>query len=126
VGPRPNGAPWALGIAHPRQNGALLATMRLPDGALATSGDYERFFEIDGQRFCHVLNPHTGWPVASWQSVSVMAPACLAAGALTTIAMLKGDTALTFLDQQQVDYLAVDALGRVHRGGPQTVERAQR
>jgi thiamine biosynthesis lipoprotein len=126
VGPRPNGAPWALGIAHPRHSGALLATMSLPDGALATSGDYERFFEIDGQRFCHVLNPHTGWPVASWQSVSVMAPACLAAGALTTIAMLKGDGALTFLDQQQVDYLAVDAQGRVHRGGPQREKLAQR
>jgi thiamine biosynthesis lipoprotein len=119
LGPRPDGAPWALGIAHPRHEGAMLVTMNLHDGALATSGDYERFFEVDGQRFCHVLNPLTGWPVAGWQSVSVVAPACLAAGALTTIAMLKGDEALAFLELQRVDYIAVDAQGRVHRGGPQ-------
>ena len=115
VGPRPDGEPWALGIAHPRQPGALLATMSLHQGALATSGDYERFFEVDGRRYCHVLDPRSGWPVHGWQSVSVVAPACLAAGALTTIAMLKGDGALAFLDAQQVDYLAVDEQGCLHR-----------
>ena len=113
VGPRPDGSPWSLGIQHPRQQGRLLATLSLQSGALATSGDYERFFEIDGKRYCHVLDPRTGWPVHAWQSVSVVAPACLAAGALTTVAMLKGEQALAFLDDQRVGYLAVDASGAV-------------
>ncbi len=66
-----------------------------------------------------LVGPRSGWPVANWQSVSVVAPACLAAGALTTIAMLKGAKALDFLELQRVDYIAVDAHGRVHRGAAQ-------
>ncbi len=118
LGPQLDGSPWALGIADPRSPGSVRATMQLGDGALATSGDYERFFEQDGQRYCHILNPHTGWPASGWQSISVVAPACLAAGALATIAMLKGAAALEFLDAQQIDYLAIDAMGQAHRGGP--------
>ncbi len=114
VGPRPGGLPWSLGIQHPRDEHRLLATLALGSGALATSGDYERCFDIDGVRYCHVLNPRTGWPVQAWRSVSVVAPACLAAGALTTVAMLKGNAALAFLAGQGVGYLAVDATGQVH------------
>ena len=114
VGPRPGDVAWSVGIQHPRDEHRMLATLALGSGALATSGDYERYFELDGVRYCHVLNPHTGWPVHAWRSVSVVAPACLAAGALTTVAMLKGADALAFLASQNVGYLAVDAAGQVH------------
>jgi thiamine biosynthesis lipoprotein len=117
AGPRPDGQPWVLAIQHPREPQKKLATMALADGALATSGDYERYFELDGVRYCHVLDPRSGWPVAAWRSISVVAPACLAAGALTTVAMLKGAGAIDFLQAQNVGYLAVDAQGQVHRGG---------
>ena len=124
LGPRPCGTPWALGIAHPRQPGTVLATLALQDGALATSGDYERFFVSGGQRHCHLLNPFTGQSssaqAGAWQSISVLAPACLAAGALSTVAMLKGADALGFLQQQQVAYLAVDSQGQVHRSAVHT------
>ena len=72
VGPRPGGAAWSLGIQHPRDDTRMLATLMLGTGALATSGDYERYFELDGVRYCHVLNPRTGWPVNAWRSVSVV------------------------------------------------------
>ena len=114
VGPRPDGSPWRLGIQHPRAAGRLIAELALDAGALATSGDYERYFEHDGRRYCHVLDPRTGWPVSVWRSVSVVAPACLAAGALSTVAMLKGAEALPWLQAQNVAYLAVDQQGRVH------------
>ena len=114
LGPRPDDRAWSLGIQHPRDMHRMLATLALGTGALATSGDYERYFELDGVRYCHVLNPRTGWPVRAWRSVSVVAPACLAAGALTTIAMLKENDALAFLASQNVGYLAVDADGHVH------------
>jgi FAD:protein FMN transferase len=117
AGPRPGGEPWVLAIQHPREPQKKLATMALVDGALATSGDYERYFELDGVRYCHVLDPRSGWPVAAWRSISVVAPACLAAGALTTVAMLKGAGAIDFLQSQNVGYLAVDARGELHRGG---------
>ncbi len=112
LGPRPDGRPWVLGIAHPRQAGAVLARVELHTGALATSGDYERFFERDGQRYCHVLDPRTGWPVQHWRSVSVLAPGCLAAGVLSTIAMLSGEQAPAFLQAQGLDFLCVDQQGR--------------
>ncbi len=114
VGPRPDGSPWRLGVQHPREAGRTVASVPLAEGALATSGDYERYFEHDGVRYCHILDPRTGWPVRCWQSVSVVAPACLAAGAISTVAMLMGEAAPAFLAAQGVGYLLVDAQGRHH------------
>jgi FAD:protein FMN transferase len=118
VGPRPGGLPWSLGIQHPRDERRMLATLALDAGALATSGDYERSFEVDGVRYCHVLDPRTGWPVSAWQSVSVVAPACLAAGALSTIAMLSGADAHELLRSQGVGFLTIDAAGQITRDIP--------
>lgn len=115
VGGRPDGTPWRLGVQHPRQADHRIAELALVRGALATSGDYERHFVHEGVRYCHVLDPRTGWPVSHWQSVSVVAPACLAAGALSTIAMLKAGQAHEFLDAQGVGYLAVDRDGGLYR-----------
>lgn len=109
LGPRADGSAWRFGIQHPRHENATIASVELVEGALASSGDYERFFEVDGQRYCHILDPRTGWPVRAWSSVSVTAPACVAAGALSTIAMLKGEHALEFLATQCASYFAVDA-----------------
>jgi thiamine biosynthesis lipoprotein len=117
VGCRAQDQGWLLGIADPRQDGAVFASITLHDGALATSGDYERFFEHAGRRYCHVLDPRSGWPAQGWRSVSVSAPACLAAGAISTIAMLKGGDGLAFLRGEAVNFLAVDAQGAVcHEG----------
>jgi thiamine biosynthesis lipoprotein len=111
IGPMPDGAPWRIGIAHPRRSGQLISSIDVGVGALATSGDYERYFEKDGHRYCHILNPRTGQPVRYWQSVSVLAPACLAAGALTTVAMLMEEKAPAFLTAQGVSWMAVNPSG---------------
>jgi thiamine biosynthesis lipoprotein len=117
LGPRSDGRGWSLGIQHPRASGIAIAQVELRDGALATSGDYERYLEVGGRRYCHILDPRSGWPVQHWQSVSVIAPVCIAAGALSTIAMLMGEGAIAFLDAQQVRYLAIDAAGAIYRSG---------
>jgi thiamine biosynthesis lipoprotein len=114
-GGRPDGTPWQLGIQHPRRPGAILASLPLRQGALASSGDYERcFIDAQGQRHCHILHPKTGRPVYDWQSVSVVAPLALMAGGCSTVAMLMGPEALDWLHRQSLDYFAVDALGKVH------------
>jgi FAD:protein FMN transferase len=113
VGRRQDGQPWRFGIAHPRKADAVVASIPLHEGALATSGDYERFFEIEGRRYCHILDPRSGWPVQGWQSISVVAPACLAAGTITTLAMLLGEQALPFLRSQGLPFLAIDAQGQI-------------
>jgi thiamine biosynthesis lipoprotein len=74
-------------------------------GALATSGDSRRYLSRDGIRYGHVLNPRTGWPVpGSPRSVTVAASSCTEAGLLSTLALLKGDRARAFLDEQGVRY----------------------
>jgi FAD:protein FMN transferase len=113
IGARQNTAPWQLGIRHPRQPDRTIASIALTRSALATSGDYERFFDHDGRRYCHIINPRTGWPVSHWQSISVIAPVCAAAGALATIAMLMEGNALDFLRAQSVGFLAIDSRGEI-------------
>jgi thiamine biosynthesis lipoprotein len=119
VGPKEDGAPWIMGIQHPRKPNDLLASIPIERGALASSGDYERFFEISGQRYCHVLSPFTGYPVNGWQSVSVLAPLCITAGSYSTIAMLKGEHATAWLSSQGIRSLAMDSTGELHLTGDQ-------
>jgi len=117
MGPQPDGQPWLIGIQNPRQKGEIIATIPLTQGGLATSGDYEKFFEIDDQRYCHVLHPRTGYPVSHWRSISVMAPLTIAAGSYSTIAMLKERQAPAFLEQTGLDFLAIDHTGNMLRPG---------
>lgn len=113
LGPQADGRPWRIGIQDPRDAGRTIASIDIAEGALATSGDYERFFELDGRRYCHVLDPRSGRPVTHWRSVSVLAPLAVAAGSASTIAMLQGGSAPSFLDGSGFAWLAQDASGRV-------------
>lgn len=66
------GQPWRVGIQHPRQSG-VLATMPLYDGeAIGTSGDYQRYFELDGVRYAHLLDPRTLEPSHGTQALTVL------------------------------------------------------
>ena len=81
-----NGEAWRVGIQHPRQPGPL-ATVKLNDGeAIGTSGDYQRYFEIDGKRYCHLLDPRSGEPVMHTQALTVLITARPAAGTLSDAA----------------------------------------
>lgn len=110
VGPHPDGSAWQVGIPHPRQPG-VLARIELSSGAIATSGDYERYMIMEGQRYCHILNPKTGWPMRGAQSVSVVADQCLVAGTASTIAMLKGGEGPAWLEALGLPYFCIDAAG---------------
>lgn len=110
IGPHPDGSPWRVGIQHPRQPDQAIAKIDLYSGGLATSGDYERYMEIDGQRYCHILNPQTGWPVAGLAGVSVLAEQTLVAGTMSTIAMLQtAAEAADWLADNELVHLWVDA-----------------
>jgi thiamine biosynthesis lipoprotein len=117
IGPQPDGAPWDIVIQDPRNPDATIASIPVAAGGLATSGDYERFFELDGRRYCHILDARSGYPVRYWRSVSVLAPLAAAAGSCATIAMLMGAEALDFLDGSGFAYLAQDDHGRIHSKG---------
>lgn len=64
--------PWRVGIQHPRKPGPL-ATLELRDGeAIGTSGDYQRYFEFDGKRYCHLIDPRSGYPAQGVQAVTIL------------------------------------------------------
>ncbi len=78
--------PWRVGIQHPRQSSPI-ATLDLPDGwAIGTSGDYQRYFELDGKRYCHIIDPHSGYPAQGTQSVTILVPPGEYAGVLSDVA----------------------------------------
>lgn len=113
------GEPWRVGIQHPRQPGTM-ATLRLMDGeALGTSGDYQRFFELDGQRYCHLLDPRTAMPVTHTQAVTVLIAPQRQAGMLSDAAskplFIAGRDDWRRLAQNLgvTDVLRVDADGRL-------------
>lgn len=105
---RKNNTPWVLGIENPDSVQDAIAALSLHAGALATSGDTRRFFLHNGQRYGHILNPITGYPVAGApRSVTVAAPTCTEAGVLSTLAMLQGNDAELFLQAQGVPHWVI-------------------
>jgi FAD:protein FMN transferase len=94
-GESPEGGGWYVGIEDPEQQGSCHIGLRLkPGAAVATSGDYRRCFEFQGMTYGHILDCRTGWPVRNGtRAVTVIAPRCLAAGLLSTSAMVIGGTA---------------------------------
>jgi thiamine biosynthesis lipoprotein len=78
------GGPWNIKVAHPRRPGEALGTVGLASGAIATSGDYEWFFEADGVRYHHILDPATGRPAQKCVSATVIAESAVDADALAT------------------------------------------
>ncbi|THD44597.1 MAG: FAD:protein FMN transferase [Bradyrhizobium sp.] len=108
VGPHPDGSPWRIGVRDPAGKAEALATLFISHGGVATSGSYERFWNIAGRQFCHVLNPRTGWPVDGLPSVTVVEETCLAAGVTSTIALLKGDGGAEWLGAVGAAHLYVD------------------
>jgi len=111
IGPRADGSPWRIGIRHPRHKEDIIQTILLHEGALASSGDYERCIMVDGVRYGHILNPKTGWPVRHLAAVSVAADFCVVAGSASTIAMLKEDNGPAWLNSLGLPHLWVDLQG---------------
>ncbi|MGX2039222.1 FAD:protein FMN transferase [Methylocaldum sp. MU1018] len=112
IGSRADGSPWRIGIRHPRQAGAIIKTIFLHEGALASSGDYERCIVLDGLRYSHILNPQTGWPVRHLAAVSVVGDFCVVAGSASTIAMLKEDGGPAWLKNLGLPHFWVDVDGQ--------------
>ncbi len=84
------GRPWRVGIRHPREN-RIIGQVNLTNGAVATSGDYDRYFIHDDKRYSHILDPRSGWPIENIFSLTVVAPDATTADALSTAAFVLGE-----------------------------------
>ena len=110
----PRGLPWKIGVTDPSRKHGAIASIDLNEGAVCSSGDYERCFVIDGVRYSHLLDPRTGYPAKGPQSVSIKADTCLVAGTLATIAMLMPSSdAIDWLNGQQLAYVLIDESGQI-------------
>jgi FAD:protein FMN transferase len=110
------GRPWTIGVRDPRRADGLAALLPLVDTAISTSGDYERFFEKNGVRHHHIVDPATGASPSAVRSVTVLAPDGLTCEALSkTVFVLGVQRGLDLIETLEgVDAIVVDAAGELH------------
>lgn len=108
------GRPWYVGVKNPRGEGNV---MKLPlvNVAISTSGDYERFYEFEGERYHHILNPQTGTPAKNIQSVTIIADQAIDSDALSTSVFVLGkDKGLKLVESlPNVSAIIIQANGQV-------------
>jgi len=105
---RKNNQPWQVGIEHPGFEESKIMVVSLYNGALATSGDANRYLLKNGHRYSHILNAKTGWPIESApRSITVSAPQCIQAGVLATLSQMQGHHAEQFLSEQGIKHWAI-------------------
>lgn len=109
------GAPWEIAIVHPRDEERVIALLPVSNTCVVTSGDYERFFELDGKRYHHILDPRTGRPSEGCMSATVVAPdAALADALATSLCVLGPERGLQLVERlPRVEALVVDMAGEV-------------
>ena len=90
VGGLKNNQPWSIGIQNPRESKKILARISVSDMAVATSGDYEKFFYFEGKRYHHIFNPRDGFPTEGCQSVTILYKDGMTADALATAVFVLG------------------------------------
>ena len=109
------GKPWTVGIQHPRDGGKMSAILPLVDTAVSTSGDYERYFERDGVRYHHILDPSTGRSATGAWSVTILGPEATLTDALSTSVFVLGpERGLALIDQLPgIDAIIIDPNGKL-------------
>ncbi|MBN8853618.1 MAG: thiamine biosynthesis protein ApbE [Sphingobacteriales bacterium 50-39] len=102
-GLQPDGTPWRVGIADPRDPSGILLWLPVRDAAVATSGNYEQYVEINGVRYSHNIDPRTGVPVRGVKSATVISPSAELSDALATAITVMGVSAGLYLIDQLPD-----------------------
>ena len=106
-GRQPNGKDWNIGMTNPFHPDTLFAVVPLNNGAVTTSGSYEKFVVFDGKRYSHIINPATGYPATGLCSVSVFGPNAETANGLSTSLMVLGQKEGLLLLKKYPDYSCV-------------------
>lgn len=106
-GKQPNGNPWNIGITNPFDTEKLVTVVPINNGAVTTSGSYEKFVVFDGKRYSHIINPATGMPATGLCSVTVFGPNAETANGLSTSLMVLGKKAGLDLLNKYPDYSCV-------------------
>ncbi|MBI5893748.1 MAG: FAD:protein FMN transferase, partial [Deltaproteobacteria bacterium] len=108
--------PFKIGIQHPREKDKIIGTIEILNGAVATSGDYERFFIKDGIRYHHIMDPKTGFPASKIRAVTIVAKDGTMADAISTAVFVMGlEDGMKLIEKlPDIEGLIIDANGNVH------------
>ena len=110
------GRPWTIGVRDPRRTDGVVALLPLEDVAVSTSGDYERYFDDEGVRYHHIIDPQSGDSARELQSVTIIGPDATTTDALSTSVFVLGrERGLELVNElQDIDAILVDSKGRLH------------
>jgi thiamine biosynthesis lipoprotein len=116
IGDRWAGRPWNIGVRDPRDEKKLIAVIPLENVAVSTSGDYERYFDEDGVRYHHIINPKSGDSARGMHSATLIGPDATTTDALSTSVFILGvDEGLALVNRlPDIDAILVDAEGHLH------------
>ena len=115
-GSRPDGSSWKVGIADPESPSTAMLWIPIKDTSVATSGDYEQYFEINGERYSHTIDPKTGRPVKGVKSVTIVSPSAELSDALATAVFVMGpEVGVHFIEQlPNTHTLIIDSKNSMH------------
>jgi len=116
-GKQPNGNEWKVAITNPLNKNKVFALMPISNGAVVTSGNYEKYIKIDGKRYAHIIDPRTGYPSSGIISVTVFAKSAELADALATSVFVMGaHTGLDRINQlPQIECIIIDDKGKISK-----------
>ncbi len=115
-GTKQNGKPWSVGIADPKNKDQVVSWLNITNTSVVTSGNYEKFVKIKGERYCHIIDPKTGWPVKGLQSATIICPNAELADALaTTVFVLGAKDGINLINQLNgIECYLIDDEGKAH------------
>lgn len=114
TGAKPDGSSWKIGVQNPDDAAAHLSTCVLTTGSMVTSGDYQRYYTVDGVKYHHIIDPETGYPARYWRSVTILCGDSGLADVLSTaLFLLPLEEGKTLLKQYSAEAMWVDAQGKI-------------
>lgn len=115
-GKQPDGKEWTIGITNPKNKERVFAVFPLTDGAVVTSGSYEKYIEIDKKRYSHIIDPRTGYPASGLSSVTVFAKSAEMANGISTSVMVLGkEVGMNLINQiPQISAVIVTDNGKIY------------
>ena len=112
TGPKPSGQDWVVGVQSPEENSGYLHTLNISRGAVVTSGDYQRYFILDGKRYHHLIDPVTLQPGSYWRAVTVVCGDSALADCLSTaLFLMDQERGQALLEQCEAEAMWIDDTG---------------
>jgi thiamine biosynthesis lipoprotein len=125
-GKQSNGENWNVAITNPLNKNNSFGLLPISNGAVVTSGDYEKFVTFNGVRYAHIIDPRTGYPTHGIISVTVFAPKAELADALATSVFVMGiEVGLNRIDQMpNIECIIIDEKGNIHTSNHININRS--